>query len=106
MKRLAGSAAALALAAVALVGTASPSIASTDHCDGSVSSDKVELDYETTTVYVGAYATVCYKAGTRVATVTVGADGMLTSTLLTRQGNAMGISYYIVTDHYCPPTGS
>lgn len=106
MKRLAGSAAALALAAAALVGTAGPSMASTAHCDDYMSPDKVELSYETSTVYVGAYATVCYKAGTRVDTVTVGGDGMLTSTLLNRQGKAMGISYYIVTDHYCPPTGS
>jgi hypothetical protein len=106
MKRLASSAAALALAAVALVGTASPSSATTEHCDDYKSPDKVELDYDTTTVYVGAYATVCYKAGTRVDTVTVGSDGMLTSELLNRNGKAMDISYYIVTDRYCPPTGT
>ena len=57
-------------------------------------------------VYVGAYATVCYKAGNRVDTVTVGSDGMLTSELLNRHGKAMDISYYIVTDRYCPPTGT
>ncbi|HSU01314.1 MAG TPA: hypothetical protein VLK03_02095 [Nocardioides sp.] len=103
MKRIASSAAALALAAVALVGTAAPSSAVTEHCDDYTSSDKVELDYETTSVYVGAYATVCYKAGTTVKTVTVGADGILRSTILNKNGKRMGISYYIVIDHYCPP---
>jgi hypothetical protein len=106
MKRIASSAAALALAAVALVGTAAPSSAATEHCEDYKSPDKVELDYETTTVYVGAYATVCYKAGTSVKTVTVGGDGMLTSTILNHRGKPKGISYYIVTDRYCPPYGS
>jgi hypothetical protein len=107
MKRLASSAAALAIAAVALVGTASPSSAATGYCDDYKSPDKVELTVETTSAYVGAYATVCYKAGNEVRTVTVGSSGMLTSTILNRQGNAKAISYYIVIDHYCPPpTGS
>jgi hypothetical protein len=103
MKRLAGSAAALALAAVALVGTASPGSAVTEHCADSKSPDKVELHHDTTSVYVGAYATVCYKAGTEVKTVTVGADGILRSTILNHKGNPRDISYYIVIDRYCPP---
>jgi hypothetical protein len=105
MKRIASSAAALALAAVALVGTAGPSSATTQHCDNHTSADKVELDYQTTSVYVGAYATVCYKAGNRVMTTTVGADGILRSTLLNGNGKPMGISYYIVVS-YCPPSES
>ena len=103
MRRLASSAAVLAVAAAALVGTAGPSSAVTEHCpDGP---GKVELNYETTTVNLPAGSTVCYKAGTKVDTVTVGSDGVLTSTITNRNGVVQGISYYIVT-HYCPPTYS
>lgn len=102
MRLLASSAAALALAAAALVGTVSPSSAATQHCADYKSPDKVELDYETTTVDLPAGSTVCYKAGTQVATAVVGEDGVLTSTLIGPSGQPMAISYYIVT-HYCPP---
>ncbi|HEY0888645.1 MAG TPA: hypothetical protein VGE38_03420 [Nocardioides sp.] len=106
MRRLASSAALLVGTAAALVGIAGPSSAATAHCADYTSSDKVELDYETTTVELPAGSTVCYKAGTQVDTVTVGSDGVLTSTLLNKAGKPMAISYYIVT-HYCPPpTGS
>jgi hypothetical protein len=104
MKRLAGSAAALAVAGVALVGTSSPSSAVTNHCEDYTSPDKVELDYETTTVDLPAGSTVCYKAGTQVFTVVVGDDGVLTSEATNKWGHPQGISYYIVVD--CPPTGS
>ncbi|NPD03326.1 hypothetical protein HN031_01310 [Nocardioides sp. zg-1308] len=100
MKRIACPTAALALAAVALVGTAGPSAATAQHCDDRTSADKVELDHQTTSVYVGAHATVCYKAGTRVMTTTVGEDGILTSTLLNGKGAPKGISYYVVVPDF------
>lgn len=105
MKRIASSAAAMALAAMALVGTAGPSSAATQHCPDHTTADKVELKYNTTSVYVGAWAKVCYKSGTRIDWADVGADGMLTSELYNRIGNRMDISYYIVTS-YCPPSES
>lgn len=104
MKRLAVSASTLALVGVALVGTASPSSAATDQCADYNSPDKVELDYETTSVNLPAGSTVCYKAGTQVFTVVVGYDGVLTSEATNKHGRLQGISYYIVID--CPPTGS
>jgi hypothetical protein len=105
MKRLGASAAALALAAVALVGTASPSSATTEHCADYKSPDKVELDYETTTLHFRPYTTVCYKAGTEVRTVVVGDTGVLKSDVYNKFGKRMAISYYIRVP-YCPPTGS
>ena len=48
MKRIASSAAAMALAAMALVGTAGPSSAATQHCPDHTTADKVELNYNTT----------------------------------------------------------
>jgi hypothetical protein len=104
MKRLVGSAAALAVVGVALVSTAGPSSAATNHCADYASPDKVELDYETTSVDLPAGSTVCYKAGTQVFTVVVGYDGVLTSEATNKHGKLQGISYYIVID--CPPTGS
>jgi hypothetical protein len=105
MKRIASSAAALALAGVALVGTAGPSSATTEHCEDYKSPDKVELDYETTTLYFEPYTTVCYKAGTEVRTVVVGDSGILKSTVYNKNGKRMAFSYYIA-DYDCPPYGS
>ncbi|WP_107774834.1 hypothetical protein [Nocardioides sediminis] len=104
MKRIASSAGALALAAVALVGTAGPSSAVTDHCDDYKSPDKVELDHETTTLYFEPYTTVCYKAGTETRTVVVGDSGVLKSEIYNKKGKRMAFSYYIA-DYDCPPYG-
>jgi hypothetical protein len=105
MKRMASSAAAMALAAVALVGTAGPSSATTDHCEGHTTADKVELDYETTKLYLPPGTTVCYKAGTQVETGTANKYGVLRSKIYNTNGERMAFSYYIVTG-YCPPYGS
>jgi hypothetical protein len=105
MKRLAVSVATLAVAGAALVTTAGPSSAATDQCADFNSPNKVELDYEATSVDVPAGSTVCYKSGTQVFTVVVGDDGVLTSEATNKHGRLQGISYYIVID--CPPpTGS
>jgi hypothetical protein len=86
------------------VGTSSPSSAATAQCEGYNSPDKVELDYETTTVDLPAGSTVCYKSGTQVFTTVVGYDGVLTSEATNKKGQIQAISYYIVV---CPPpTGS
>ena len=103
MKRLAISAATLALAGAALVGTAGTSSATTEHCPDFDSPDKVELDGESTSVNLPAGTTVCYKAGTQVFTTTVGADGVLTSEATNNRGRLLGISYYIPGS---PPTHS
>jgi hypothetical protein len=96
MKRLAVSAATLALAGFGVVGIASPSSAVTQHCADFNSPDKVELSGDVTTLNFAPGTTVCFKAGTVATTVVVDESGVLTS--------PKGISYYIVIEE--PPTGS
>jgi hypothetical protein len=100
IKRLGASAATLAVVGVAMVSTAGPSSATTEHCPNYDSPDKVELSGENTSVSLPPGTTVCYKAGTQVFTVTVGADGVLTSAATNKHGQLQGISYYIPD---CPP---
>jgi hypothetical protein len=83
-----------------MVSTAGPSSAVTEHCANYDSPNKVELSGEDTSVNLPAGSTVCYKAGTQVFTVTVGADGVLTSAATNKHGQLLGISYYIAD---CPP---
>jgi hypothetical protein len=96
MKRLAVSAATLALAGSALVFSAGPSSAVTQHCPDHQTADKVELSGDVRTLTFAPGTVVCFKAGTVATTVTVGEDGVLAS--------PKGISYYIVIDE--PPYGS
>jgi len=104
-KRIAVPAATLALATATLVGaTAAPSSAKTEHCDDYKSPDKVELDYETTTLYFEPGTTVCYKSSTQVFTTVVGYDGVLCSEAHNKKGKRQAISYYIVIG--TPSTGS
>lgn len=86
----------LAVVATALVVSTPTAGATTAQCADRTSPDKVELAYETTSVALPAGTVVCYKAGTQVATVTIGDDGLLTSTLANRRGIAQAISYYVV----------
>ncbi len=106
MKRLAVSAASLVLAGAGFFGAAGPGVASTAHCPGYNTEDKVELDYETTTLSFAPGTTVCYKSGTQVFTVVVGPSGVLTSQALNKAGRPMGISYYIVVDEPTYPPQS
>ena len=103
MRRAAAAAAVLALAGAGLAAGASSAAATTAHCADHTTLEKVELDYETTTVELEPGTVVCYKAGTRVATVTVGDDGMLVSTITNKAGKAMAISYFVIVDGGSPP---
>ncbi len=103
MKRLVASVTALAAAGVAFVGTSSPAAAATEQCADYQSPNKVELNYETTTVQLDPGTIVCYKAGTQVFTVQVGSDGVLTSQATNKFGRLLAISYYVVTTPPPPP---
>lgn len=100
--RTAACASVLAGAAAGLVVATGPASAATEHCPNYTSPTKVELSGDQTSVTLKPYSTVCYKAGTQVKTVTLKADGVLTSTIYNRAGAAMGISYYIVTGSQPP----
>lgn len=103
MKHLIHSLAALAMAGAALTATGGAASAVTEHCPDFNSPNKVELDGEITVVQLAPGTEVCYKSGTRVFTTTVGADGLLVSEAYNRNGNRMGISYYIPDAPPPPP---
>lgn len=96
MNRLALGVATLASVAGTMVATTGTAHAATEHCDDYRSPDKVELDYETTTLNLPAGTRVCYKAGNQVFTTYVPYGGVLTSMATNRHGDIQAFSYYIV----------
>ncbi len=98
MKRLGAGAAVLIAIGGSMAATAGPGTAATAHCADHQSAEKVELDYETTTIEVAPGSTVCYKSGTQVFTVVADEDGVVTSTATNKAGKVQAISYYIVID--------
>jgi hypothetical protein len=94
--------AASATFAFATLGAVVPAQAATAHCP---EGDKVELDGESSTVATDLAdgTQVCIKAGTETATVTVVDGEIVNDQILGGNGNARGISYYVVT---CEPNPS
>lgn len=102
MRALIATAAAASFCATALV-AAAPASATTAQCPNYNSPDKVELNYETTTLQLPAGSTVCYKAGTQVFTTVVPDDGILVSAATNKWGRPLAFSYYIPSDTPPPP---
>ena len=95
--------AASATFAFATLGAVAPAQAVTQHCPVPTGAVKYEVNAGTTyDTDLPAGTTVCIKAGTQIDTVTVGEGGLITSTIRHRNGQLLGISYYVAV----PPSSS
>lgn len=94
------------VAAAVVGGTATVAAApAVDHCEGhnSPSYTKVELDGEVTHVDLPEGTIICAKSSTgNTGQVVVGPNGF-TNTIVNRNGNIRGISYYVVYGFEEPP---